>query len=39
MPDYLMGQALTWALAWATSGSGPYPRPSRPIECGGFYFH
>jgi len=23
MSDYLMGRALTWALAWAMSGPGP----------------
>jgi len=23
MSDYLMGQALTWALTWAMSGPGP----------------
>jgi len=39
MSDYLMGRALTWAMAWAMSGLGPQPRPLRPIECGGFYFH
>jgi len=22
-----MGRALAWALVWAASGLGPYPRP------------
>jgi len=27
MSDYGMGRALVWALVWAISGPGPWPRP------------
>jgi len=27
MSSYGMGRALVWALVWAVSGPGPWPRP------------